>query len=150
MKSHSILNRNNGFTLIELLVVIALIIVISSIGMLLSLDFYRTYAFKSESDIIISMLQKARNQSLSNINQKPHGIHFETGKYVLYQGSSYNAADTNNLVVTSAPTVSATATPTNILFDQLTGSATAGSITLTSNGATKIINVNAEGRIDVQ
>ena len=56
-----LIQDSKGFTLVEILIAIALLIVILSLGLFISFDFYKNYAFRSEKNIIVSILQKARN-----------------------------------------------------------------------------------------
>src|ERR1039458_2199647 len=67
----------NGFTLIEVLVVMGILAILSTMGYLITIDFYKSYAFNAERDTIVSLLQKARAASLSNINESPHGVYFD-------------------------------------------------------------------------
>ena len=67
----------SGFTLIEMLVSMGIIILIAGFGLFLSMDFYRGYLFHYEKDLVISILQKARSQSLANIDEKPHGVYID-------------------------------------------------------------------------
>ena len=68
----------SGFTLIEILVVSAIITVLASLGLLMSFDVYRGFSFHSEVSTVASLLMRARSRSLANINQIPHGLHFES------------------------------------------------------------------------
>ena len=151
-----------GFTLIELLVVIGIFTILTTLGLFLSFDFYRTYSFNAERSTLVSVLTKARSQSLVNIDGQEHGVHVEAGKYVAFQDDApamYTDGDANNLVI---PTGSATTVTgdTEIVFERLTGKArrAGGSacgddtnpceITLSAQSISKIVTINSEGRID--
>ncbi len=155
------IHNQGGFTLIELLVVIGIFAILTTLGLFLSFDFYRTYSFNAEQSTLVSVLTKARAQSLANIDGQEHGVHIEAGKYVLFQGApaSYTEGDTNNLIVPSgsATTISG---ETDIVFERLTGHAriaggsACGSdtdpcaINLTAQSITKTVTINSEGRIE--
>lgn len=158
MESQSISNQNNGFTLIELVITIGLVALIAGLGMLLSFDYYRNNSFFSEQKIITSVLQKARNQAMNNIclgtctEGKKHGVRFETDKYVIFQGNNFSSRDTAyDEEVKISPTISISGM-TEVVFDQLSGNATVtgGNLTVSSNGRSAIIEVNSNGRINVQ
>ncbi len=120
-----------GFTLTEILVVLGIIVLIATFGLIVSLDVYKSYAFRLERSIIVSTLQKARSQSLNNINQVRHGVRFQTSPlaYVLFecpsgtpQCKSYTAS-ASDLVILSSYSVSidSPTLPFDVIFDQLSG-----------------------------
>src|SRR5690242_12740236 len=79
-------SKLGGFTLIEMLVAMAVLAVVIKLGLFLSLDFYKGTSYRSEKDVIISVLQKARSQSMNNIDQVQHGVHFtDPLKYIIFQ-----------------------------------------------------------------
>lgn len=162
MASHniSIPSNNSGFTLIEILVSIAILAIILTLGLFVSLDFYKSYAFHSEKNTIVSILQKARGQSLNNIDQTRHGVHFEpdvsnpqrVASYTIFEGSNYVQNDQNNIIVAASYGVLITspALPFDVIFDQLSGSSSDKTI-IVSNGVNPYnITVNSEGQIDWQ
>jgi len=160
----SILSRAEGFTFIELLIVVAILAVIITLGLFIGLDFYKRSSFRSEKDIVLSSLQKARSQSLNNINQARHGVYFSnTGQYVIFecdsdtpQCSDYSDADTfKNIAIDSSYNISITSPslPFSIIFDQLSGdcvgcSPSGTDIIINSEAQSFNININNEGRVD--
>ena len=118
--------NGNGFTLIEILITIGIFAVIATIGLIISLDFYRSYAFRSEESTIVSILQKARSQSMDNIDQVRHGVHFQADplKYILFecasgtpQCSDYSGADTSrDLVIDPAYGSTVSGVPFDVVF----------------------------------
>jgi prepilin-type N-terminal cleavage/methylation domain-containing protein len=155
MASRRISIRNqNGFTLIELLVVIAIFAILSTLGLFFSMDFYRTYGANAEVNTLVSALAKARNQSLANINEKEHGVHVETDKYIVFERSVYGALASDDLVIPSGSSA-VPAGVTTIIFERLTGkarqdngSACPCTVNLTSQSITKTIVVNSEGGLE--
>lgn len=146
----SLVRKNSkGFTLIEILIAVGLIALIVSLGLILSMDFYRTYAFNYEKDLIVSLLQQARSRSMANINQITHGVGFNTDdhKYeILEDESPSQTFEANKSIEITWDE------DENVVFSQLEGSCTCPSgdieITLTGLGKTSEININNEGRID--
>lgn len=144
---------NRGFTLIEILISIGILALIASLGLFISLDFFRSYSFRSEQSVIVSLLQNARSKSLNNINQVRHGVHFEVNpnlKYIIFEGSSYDSSNPSNLTINSSynSAISSPSLPFDVIFDQLSGTSTP--LTITASDGTKSYNVkvNSEGQID--
>jgi Tfp pilus assembly protein FimT len=158
-------SKSLGFTLIEILIVIGILIVIIMFGLFLSFDFYRNYSFRSERNIIISVLQRARSQSMNNINQVRHGVHFQaspTLQYIMYEcpgnilPCTY-AASSADIVVNSSYSINVTSPslPFDVVFDQLNGrcigaNCTTAPLAMTISDGVRFYNIaiNSEGRID--
>ncbi len=141
--------KQGGFTLIEIVIVIAILAVVFSFGLFISLDFYKNYSFGSEKNVIVSVLQKARSQSLNNINQTKHGVRFDTNGYALFEGPTFTGS-TNTFTIPSGYNTTVSVVPAgDIIFDQLSGTTSAAkTVTVTSNGKSYTITINREGRID--
>jgi prepilin-type N-terminal cleavage/methylation domain-containing protein len=137
-----------GFTLIEILVVLGILSVIAMFGYLVTMDFYKSYAFNAERDTIVAILQKARSQSLANINESVHGVHFDPAQYVVFQGSVYNSGDAFNQVIPSSFSVTHNGVA-DVVFAQLSGDAgPSGSLILSDGKRSTIISINGEGQIN--
>ena len=149
-----ILSEANGFTLIEILVAFGIFVLILSLGLLLAMDFYKTYAFNYETSLLAASLQSARSRALSNMNQSPHGLHFENGVYVIFEGGSYDSSDPKNKTIPMSYLVEvkdeATGLPAgDIIFEQLSGSVSGDFALLVQSGAkSSQISVNREGGIN--
>lgn len=160
MKLPSTSNPNKGFTLIEVLIAIGIIFFLGGMGLFLSMDFYRTFSFRSDNNTVVSILHKARMQALSNIDLndaggKDHGVHYDavTHQMTIFEGSSYGSEPAqdediridSNLIITW---------PGDIVFKQLTGCLNTNCdsptqvITVVNNGQTSNISINNEGSID--
>ena len=152
MESLNISKSDRGFTLIEITLVIALIIIIFGFGLTVSFDSYRKDYLKAERDTLISVLQKARNESINNLNNTPHGFYFDGTDYILFEGSSYTdpLRDTSkDLKIVKNPSITIGGL-TEVVFEQLDGNANpVGDITL-NDGINPVIsiNINQEGRIN--
>jgi Tfp pilus assembly protein FimT len=144
--------------MIEVLTVIALLAIISAIGLLISFDTYRGSSFRSDRNLLIASLERARAEAISNVclgsgctNAYPHGVHIQSDKYVIFQGSAYNSGDANNApfaantVITKTP--SSGPLPLDIVFSALSGTTTGSIITLSDPSHSSIITVTTEGRI---
>jgi prepilin-type N-terminal cleavage/methylation domain-containing protein len=135
--------KNYGFTLMEILVVMGIMVVLSTLGLLVGLDFYKSYAFNSERDLVVSMLQKARNQSLANINQKEHGFRVVGNNYEIYEVGGGD-------VQTFQKHPGINSADVDVRFEQLSGDSYifSGNIVLDDGKRAATISVNSEGRIN--
>src|ERR1700689_1033039 len=89
----TISNFQSGFTVTEILIVLGLFVMIASLAVIASLSDYRAFAFRGDRDLLISSLEKARGQAVSNVclpggivncnDGAAHGIHFGAGQYVI-------------------------------------------------------------------
>ena len=154
---------HKGFTFIELLVVMALLFIIAGFGLIISMDNFRGYSFRTERMSIVSTLQKARGQAVSNMcfgtctGGRPHGVYIGAHSYTIFQGDSYAARDVAVDEVVPARYEAmgfAAGSFTEIVFSQLSGAATphpSGVTTLslidTAGKDSSVLTVNAEGAI---
>lgn len=140
--------RGRGFTLIEILVVIAILLIITSFGLFVSLDFYKSNLVSSERDTLVAALRRARGEALVNERGLPHGLHLSPSDYVVFAGSDYasRAAQYDENIPSSAGvTVIA---PGDIVFSQLAATSSAsGTFVITDGVRSSTVSVNFEGRI---
>jgi type II secretory pathway pseudopilin PulG len=138
-----------GFTMVEILVALGIFTLIMSLGLFLSMDFYRTFAFNYERNLLATSLLAARSRSLANINQAPHGIHFDSSGYIIFEGASFNPADPKNQTVPTSYKISISG-PSDIIFSQLSGEAGSDISLSISDSAHPpvLILINREGGIE--
>jgi len=144
-----------GFTLIEITVVMGLLAAIAGLASFGSLDTWRGYNFRGERNLLISILQEARSQSVNNIclgtgcdDGRPHGVHIQADQYIIFQGSAYDPADPLNEVIGANNSI-AHGGLTDVVFSQLSGNVSApGDIVISDAIRTVTISINNEGRIN--
>ena len=152
-----------GFTLVEILVAVTIFTVIVSIGVYMSMSSYQGTSFRSERDVIVSVLEKARSHGVNNLFQSAYSVCFDNVgyNYIIVRGTVYSAgAATNDLVSASKGILLSAGMPLcgsgSIGFEQLTGKlippqASAPfelTFTVTANNRTSTIAINNEGRIN--
>ncbi len=138
-----------GLTLIEILIVAGIIVFLAGLGLFLGIDFYKNYSFYSERNIIVGILEKARNQALNNIGQSNHGVYFQTSNYVIFQGNSYASRNSAYDQIIPASSLINRSGLQEIIFNQLNGeSSTSGDIILSGGNHTSTISINNEGGIN--
>ncbi len=152
--------NNSGFTLIEVLVVVTIITLIVGATLFFDVNSYRGEAFRSERNILVIALQKARADALNNVNQKRHGVKINPPDfegYVLFEGNDYLNSDpaTHEEFPASYTVTLEPPSPDEIVFNQLSGNvlvggtAYDGEIVLNDpeRNATTGIIINHEGKI---
>lgn len=169
MASPNILPHDNeqGFTLIEVMIAMVIMVALFSLGLLIMFDFYRSLAVHSEQGMIVSVFQKARNQSMNNIDQTRHGVHIQINplQYTVFecpagspQCTSYTASSSDYTIAASYKAVMThPTTDFDIIFEQLSGSCVPTAtfdcnptslITLTQGSKAYNITINSEGQIN--
>lgn len=150
------MNNQQGLTLIEILVVIGLLMIIGCLIGFVNLDAWRGSVFRGERNLLVSSLQRARSQSFNNVclgsgctDGRPHGVSIQSGRYVIFQGSSYASRDAAVDQVVDASSLVSHAGLAEIVFGQLRGNAgAAGDIILSDGVRSATISVNSEGAIN--
>lgn len=142
------MQRVGAFTLIELLVAMGIIALLASVGVGLGWPVISSHQMRGDRDVIVTLLERARNQSLTNSNATPHGVAFINQNYIGFEGSSYASRDTaKDLVYPQAGGVAVSA-PSEVVFAPLSARASASTVTLQAGERTSVIHVNQEGSID--
>ncbi|OGM89353.1 hypothetical protein A3J77_02240 [Candidatus Wolfebacteria bacterium RBG_13_41_7] len=140
---------SRGFTIIELLIAMTIFVALGALGLFIGIDFYKSHGFNSERNLIISVLQKARNQSLTNINEVKHGVYLKNNEYIIFQGENYLSRDTVYDEVIKANQAITRGGLEEVVFEQLTGNPNiTGNITMTNETRSSIISIQNEGRIN--
>lgn len=127
--------KNKGITLLEVLIIIAIVGIVSSIAFVNLSQFHNEQALKNTTIDIVSLLNKARQKTLSSINSTNYSVHFDTNKAVLFTGSIYSSINTTNEINNFS---SAVIIPTvgglnigggnDVTFERLTGDTIGGTI----------------------
>ncbi|PIR37988.1 MAG: hypothetical protein COV34_02785 [Candidatus Zambryskibacteria bacterium CG10_big_fil_rev_8_21_14_0_10_42_12] len=138
-----------GFTLLEILITLGIIGLLAFIGIITGVDTYKRYLTRSDIDSAAVLLQKARSSAINNIGNTSHGVHVgNTGEFVLFRGNSYASRDTTYDLVIEQNKDIAISGLSEVVFSQISGETTAGTITVTSDTGNITININSEGGIN--
>ena len=154
------ISNSNGFTFTEILITIGLFSIIFAI-IFVSMVRPKAYAsLESTEDLIYITVKEAQNLAMKG-PASSFGVHFEQNKFVLFQSTTYNSGDSNNLETTLEPNLSIESislpTNTDIIFSQLSGEVqglslgTSGSFVLreTNTNETRTFTITSLGAIDV-
>lgn len=147
------MSHTSGFSLVELILVLSLIGIAALFSTTYTLNSIGQSAVAEERDLFVSLLLRgARSEALANAHETNHGIHIDTHQYVLFEGTSYSADDSQNKIIpfTSNDITVSNSNGTDILFDQLSGevSTGAGVVTLSNGEQSKTITIRQTGQID--
>jgi prepilin-type N-terminal cleavage/methylation domain-containing protein len=147
-----------GFSVIEILVVVAIIAIISGIVLTSFSSLNKNQALLTETDTILSMLDRARNRSVSSESATEYGLHFASSSVVLFVGKTYPAGSSTNETenINSRLTVSSinlTGGASDLYFKRISGKASAtGTVVLSiaGGGQSKTITIYNTGLSDAR
>lgn len=139
-----------GFTLFEVLLVIGLLALLG----VLSVPFYQTFHVQSQLDTAsteaLQAVRTAQLNSMTGQNDIEHGVHFEAGQFIVFEGPAYVPGSPNNFATTISPALSLTTSfGPDIIFAQRTGIPDqTGTITISSSNKSHTLSINALGTVD--
>ena len=148
-----------GFTFVEVLIVLALVGFISAVAVIIGIDSYARYAFRSQVDAATGLLEKARSQAINNIGGKVdeqvcHGVKFDDpSNLVLFRLSDCTTHDpAYDFKVEKSKAVDYDTITPEIIFSPLSGQIqiAEANITLTQGSKSVTITINHEGGINWQ
>lgn len=117
---------SSGFTALELLIVIAIMAILLAVIVPSFLNFRRSSLLNTETQQLVTMINRARLLSVSSKNDDRFGIHLEAGKVVLFQGATYATSSPTNEVHAFDPALTLSSVAINgggseLLFEKVTG-----------------------------
>lgn len=152
--------NDSGFTLIELILVILIASTLSGLVVFSLIGTEKTSEINTETDVIASDLSSQQTKAMLGAGSSSgtsYGIHFESDKYVLFAGDSYNVLDSKNFIVNieSGYQLSSTFPAGDVIFTFLTGTVSGflngnNSVTIhdINGNKTKTITINRFGVIN--
>jgi prepilin-type N-terminal cleavage/methylation domain-containing protein len=144
---------SNGFTLVEVMVVIAIFALIVGFSLVIDFDSLRQDTLRSERNTLISVMARARSESMANTFSTAHGVCYLSGNYIIFRGYDCVASSTNETFEADIKIASLSNLTNNfpvIIFSQLTATASPVSIELSDGSKTTKIQINNEGMINWQ
>ncbi|MDP2788459.1 MAG: prepilin-type N-terminal cleavage/methylation domain-containing protein [bacterium] len=140
--------NQNGFTLIEVLITMAVISLLFFAGYFVSVDSFSRELIISEHLTLVSVLQKARNRAMNNINTSRHGVYIENDLYIIFRKFPHNSNEPTNEKIQRNNNINISGL-NEVIFSQLSGeSGNTGDIFLDDGMRTKKITIKKGGLID--
>ena len=145
---------SRGFTLLEIIIVIGILGIILAVIVSPFASFRQRSILNTETQEMTTLINKARLSSMSSMNDKQYGIHFEAGKIVLFEGITYTeGVETNeehlfNTILT-LDSITINGGGAETVFQKITGSTNQNSTTtlkvIANTGASSTIIVLPSG-----
>jgi len=151
--------HKRGVTLIELLIALAILAIISAIVVSPFNSFRLTGALQGDVENVLSFINKARLNTLSSQNDSEYGVHFESGRVVLFKGPTFTEPNPDNEELTfvagiEASTISLTSGVSDVVFERLTGTANATGTVIISAvsdpSISRTLNIYGTGVTDIE
>lgn len=155
MRSQTAFTNKKGFTLIEILITIGISTIVLSIGAFANVNLFTREIARSEEATLVAVLQKARSRAMNNIDGVKHGVRIENGSdyYTVYEFPYVSSNPTNQKIwrekKVNIPDGDIVSSGVGyVVFDQLSGETTAGTIVLVdTTGRTENIVISSNGLI---
>jgi len=138
-----------GFSLLELIIAVSILLIVMGTISPAVVDYYSNYRMVSAQQDLVSVLRKAQALAMSNQYEEQYGVYIASSSFVVFRGSSYasrTSAFDDPVSYSAAITITG---PTEIIFAQLSGRASAtGTLMLSSGAYTRSAALNNEGRVE--
>lgn len=85
-----------GFTAIEILIGVVVVGIVFSVAYGPLRSFRDAQVLASDTENILSLLKEARSQTVFSKNSSQYGVHFESGRAILFQGAVFGEPNANN------------------------------------------------------
>lgn len=150
--------KNKGISVIEILIAVSIIAIISAIVVPSLSKFHNQQVIKNTAEDVISLLNEARNSTISSKDSNTYGVQFQSDRVILFSGSSFSDSPSNkqinfdsSVTIPAIGGISLNGGGSNVVFDRITGdTANYGTIIIkliSDNTQQKIININKIGII---
>ena len=140
--------EQRGFTVMEVLVALGLLAVLFAFTAPIVANNYRRYQLTSEKQQVVTLLQKAREEAMSNVASRSHGFSVQSSTYVIFAGTSYAMRDFSMDQIYPRNTAISVTGTTEFVFSALVGTPVSSSLYLNDPPLIASISINGEGRID--
>lgn len=90
--------KNKGISLIEILIVVSIIAIISAIVVINLSNFRNQQVLQNTTEDVVSLLNEARNSTISSKNSNTYGVHFQSDKTILFSGASFTSDPSNKQI----------------------------------------------------
>ena len=143
-----------GMTIVELLVVIAVLGIIFSVALPQFSKMRELQTLKSAVGDVLSVLDRARSQTLASVDSSEYGVHFQSDRVIIFKGKTFSAGDGNNETINIVTPASISDITLNgvsgssgdVYFNRLSGAPNqTGTVAITTTSYSKIVTISATG-----
>jgi Tfp pilus assembly protein FimT len=121
-------NNKKGISAVELLVVVSILIIISSILFPKLSKFRKQQVLENTTEDIVSLLNEARNNTISSKNSTTYGVHFLSDKATLFAGAAFSELPDNKEInfdhyvsIPGSGGINLNGGGSDVVFERLTG-----------------------------
>jgi len=94
MLSNPAIISRRGFTVFEIVIAVAIIAIVATIILGQAGVFRRQAALAGEAERLLTILERARTETLASKDSLNYGVYFEVGAVTIFSGSAYVAGAT--------------------------------------------------------
>jgi len=144
-----------GITIVELLIVFAIIAIMATVVFAQLAKTRENQVVKSAVADVLSVLNKARTQTLASLNSSEYGVRFESNKVIIFKGKVYSSSNLSNVITNiispaTISTITLIGGGAEIYFNRLSGApSTSGSVVVSSPNFSKTITISPTGTSSV-
>lgn len=128
MKNYFKISKNKGISFLEIIIIIAVISIITAIVIPNLSSFRNQREIVNVKEDIISLLNEARNSTISSKNSTNYGVHIQTDRAILFPGDVF-VDNVGNKQIDFHPSVNVPTTGgvnlsgggDDVVFERLTG-----------------------------
>ena len=131
-----------GFTLVEIVITLGLLALLAGLGFFVTFGAYQGSVSRSEREVVVSLLERARSRAMANVEQSAWGLCYRAPNYILYKGTSCSA-DGEETAVGAGTEIEGL----DVYFEELSGNSNGATISIRQNGRTEEILIDHAGAI---
>lgn len=156
MNNKKIIKFKGGISFLEVIIAMAIGGILIAIASTSFSDLSKSRTLEKDAVIVLSYIEKARNQTTNASYGNNYGIKFASSSVTVFPGTTYVSTNASNTVYTlggntNISNISLSGGATDFYFQKITGKPTAtGTVTLTNAGNTKSIIINSAGLAEIQ
>ena len=152
-------NRKSAFSIIEIIITIAVGLILFTIATSAFIGMRNRQALNTAVEQISSTIQNSQAKTLASKKSQNYGVHFETNRLVMFEGSAFTEPNATNKEIkfsnlAEISIISLNGGGQNIIFERLTGETNQyGAITVrVRNDASdaKTITIEKTGSVSVE
>lgn len=150
--------HTHGVTFLELTITVGILGLLLAVIMPSFLNFRRSSILNTEMQEVVTLINKARLSAMSSKGDMKYGVHFESGKIVLFPGAVYagGASENEEHILNSALMFSAITVNgggADVIFEKITGATSQNATTtllVTGSTASTTIVISPTGVTSMQ